>query len=353
MANWKVYLAESSDLTFTKDITAISRDKTLTLSHNRSGSFNCNLPLSANNLELSKTNQNCIIVLKDGVIVWSGPIWTRSIKFNESKIEVSAVGWFEILMYRFLISTVPSFTNATEGNIVLGTSPAGLLKIANDNTPTWITAGTNPAGGSLRTITYEIFQSIGENIINLSDMEYGFDIYLDPETRQLNIRDADDFDDRTNIPFGYNWGPDNIQDIVIEENGGEMRNKVHVVSPNNVIYTAPNTASITDNNLLEEVIQITEEDDPLVLQAIANAEVAVKGYPPINYEITLKPQGAGNPYGIFEDYNIGDRIQFTANKNVDGELIQIEHAPRIFAATITIDDNGREVVSSLQTTFSP
>lgn len=293
--------------------------------------------------------------MKNNNVVWSGPIWSRSIDLAGEKIEVNAVGWFEILMNRFLWNSVPDYSSGSGTNE--GTIALGLLSVANSDRQTWITAGTN-SSTSLRKVKYEIWQSVGEEIINLSDQEDGFDIYVDPETRKLNLVDADQYVNRTAIPFGMNWGPDNISNIVIEENGGEMRNRIQVVGANNNVwqYDADGTDGKPDtqasHNLMTEIIQVTEKDDATVLQAIANAQGAIKQYPVMNYDIQLKAQGPGNPYSIFEDYNIGDRIYVTANKQLGSETIQLTHEPRIFGATINIDDNGIERVSSLQTTFS-
>jgi len=355
MSNWKFFLANSNDLSLEKDITFEARGKQLNLSHNRSGNLSFNLPLNGDNYDNTFTNKKCVIALKNKNIVWSGPIWTRNLDLNADKIEISAVGWFEILMYRHFYAE-KTFTNIKDTTIAFD-----LLNTANADIPTWITAGSS-ASNVNRTITYNVWQSIGEEILALSDMESGFDLEVDPETRQLNLKPYNQFADRTNVPFGYNWGPNNISNIVIAENGGEMRNRVSVVGSNNMVknYPYPPVSSAsssvsqsqTDNNLLAEIIEMTEVSDENVLNAIAESEGGIKEYPQVNYEITLKPQGPSNPYDFFEDYGLGDKIYFTAQKSVEGKNIVIEKAVRIFGASISIDENGKEVVSSLQTTFS-
>jgi len=330
------------------DITGNARAKQITLSHNRSGNFTFNLPLTIEYLEYTKTNQYCIIAMKNNTIVWSGPLWTRSIDLLEEKITLSAVGWFEILMNRYLRETVPDYSDVPTLDSSIGHA---LLGIANTDVPTYITTGLS-TGSTNRTIKYEIFQSIGEEIINLSDTENGFDIYVDPETRELNLYDNTDYVDRTSIPFGMNHGVNNISNIVINENGGEMRNRIQVVGANNDVYEYDSLASQATNGLMTEVIQLTESDDATLLQAIANAQGAIKENGMIDYELTLKPEGESNPYEIFEDYDIGDRIYITAQKYIDGETVLFTHEPRIFGATIDIDEYNTERVSSLQTTFS-
>jgi hypothetical protein len=354
MGIWKFFLADSEDLTLQRDITQEARNKELNLSFNRPGNCSFNLPLNGDTYDNSKTNNKAVVILKNGKWVWSGPIWTRNINLNEEKIEISAVGWFEILMYR-LIDYPRNYSSAAsnEGQIVFD-----LLNLANQDHPTWITEGTNTAT-TPRSKILETFTSIGQAILDLSDTEDGFDIYVDPETRQMSLREWDEFVDRKDIMFGYNWGSNNIASLTIEENGGEMRNRYIVTGNTSEAYVYPATSSEPpsqsqiENNLMTEVLQITEEGaNSNFLQAVANAHGAAKEFPLITYQIELKPQGPANPYELFEDYNLGDRIYFTAQKQIGGRKIIFSHSPRIFGATISIDENGREVVSSLQTTFS-
>lgn len=354
MGIWKFFLADSSDLKLQKDITGEARNKQLNLSFNRPGNVTFNLPLTNDNYDNSQTNKKAVVAIKNGQYVWSGPVWTRSIDLNEEKIEVSAVGWFEILMYR-LLDSPRSYTsaNSTEGQIAFD-----LLEIANNDHPTWITPGTNSAT-TPRSKILETFTSIGQAIIDLSDTEDGFDIEVDPETRQLNLKEWDQFVDRQDVHFGYNWGPNNIANLKIDQNGGEMRNRYIVTGNTSTAYVYPASSSEPpsqsqiENNLLTEVFQITEEGaNPNFLEAVANAQGAGKEFPIITYEIQLKPQGESNPYELFEDYNLGDRIYFTAQKQIDGKKIIFTHSPRVFGATIEIDENGTEIISSLQTTFS-
>jgi hypothetical protein len=350
MGNWKFFLANSSNLEIQKDITPEARSKQLSLSHNRPGSFSCSLPLNSENYNNTFSNQKCIMVMKNNNFVWSGPIWSRSIDLSTEKIDLSAVGWFEILMHRYLYTT-KNYT-AKDGTIAFN-----LLDTANEDIPTWITKGSS-ASNTDRVVSYEVFQSIGENILELSNMQAGFDMKVDPVTRQLNIKAYDDVADRTAIPFGFNWGVNNVANVVIEENGGEMRNRVTVVGANSSAVSYPSSPgssaslSQSQNNLLAEVIQMTETDKLQLIEARANSEGALKEYPQVDYQISLKPQGVGNPYEFFIDYDIGDKIYITIQKQISGQNLLIEYSGRVFGAAINIDENGRETVSSLQMRFS-
>lgn len=56
----------------------------------------------------------CILVYRDGFLVWSGPIWTvdESCSGEQQKINITAVGWFELLNHR-LIRTQPGYSLIT------------------------------------------------------------------------------------------------------------------------------------------------------------------------------------------------------------------------------------------------
>ena len=77
MSNWKFYLANSNDLSLNKDITAISRDKTISLSHNRSGNCTFNIPLDFEKLLLRK-----LIYKLTGKTVLFNPFSKISIQLN-------------------------------------------------------------------------------------------------------------------------------------------------------------------------------------------------------------------------------------------------------------------------------
>lgn len=355
---WKFFLANSDDLSVNADITNQSRDKTLTVSHNRPGSFSFNTNLTLENVDYTQTLNKCVLCVKNGVIVWSGPIWSRNIDFVEEKIECEAVGWFEILMHRYIIPPdIPDFTNGGVGTNE-GEIAHYLLNYANAIEPTWIIAGSDSANITKRKLVNEPWQSIGEEIINLSDMEDGFDMNVHPVDRTFNVFEWNEYDDRTEIQFQFNAGIDNIAKINVKELGGEMRNDVYAIGEENIVnHSVSTSTSIEENNMLQAVIQATEITDTTILAAISESEIALKDFPPLEFEIELKPTGQGNPYSIFEDYNIGDKIYVDAVKRLSTntgkqETIRISGSPRIFGASISIDENSVERVTSLRTTYS-
>ena len=100
----------------------------------------------------------------------------------------------------------------------------------------------------------------------------------------------------------------------------------------------------------QQVININEISDTNILGAIANAELALNAEPRVTINFDPKAEGSEvNVPSLFEDYNLGDKVYLTAKR--DGAEI-LNQAIRVFGLTLTIDNNGNEKVSSLQTTNS-
>lgn len=340
MAQWRIFLAESNDLEPKGEITTQASGKSLQLALNRPGAFSCSVPLDTEYKDHLVPVKNCIVAMKDDEIVWSGPIWSRIISFNEDQISLSAVGWFEILTKRYLTETI-THTTTNLGDIAFD-----LLDKANAQQDTWISEGIN-TNSEVRTVKYEQFQNIGEEILNLADIEAGYDISVHPSTRELNIRAWNDYEIKEDVLFGYNWGPKNVEQLTLTEDADSMANRIYVQGTN-ITAQADENPSQLDYNLFTEVISLTDVKDQDLLAAIANAEVAVKKNPKVIIEFIPLIDVDGSTPELFSEYEIGDKIFL--NAKYKGVEIQ-EQAIRVFGANIEIDNNGNEKISSLQTTY--
>lgn len=323
------------------EITHETRGKSLSLSLNRSGTFSGNLPLSSDWASDVLPMKNCVIVQKNDNIVFSGPLWQVTQNFNDSGIQFSSVGWLEILFKR-IVKSQTIFNNIVGGDIALS-----LLADANSDQDTWINAGTN-TDTQPRTITYEIGQNVGEEIQNLSEIESGFDFEVTPDTRELNIKRFDDFNDLTeDVAFGFNWGPKNLASFERIMDADAMQNQV-IVQGDSVAYQADEDSYWDDYNMFTELISLTETNNANILQAIANAEVAVNKLPQTLINFTPKAEGLASLPSVLEDYTVGDKVKVVAERNN-----QVVSQPvRIFGLDINIDENGKEQVSSIKTVFS-
>jgi hypothetical protein len=336
---WQFFLAESATLTRIAEITD-ARDKSLSLALNRSGSASFNVPLQSDWIDYFNPMLNCIIVQKNNEVIWSGPIWTTEEDFASSRMSVNAVGWFEILFKRYLKEAI-EFDNVSGGAIA-----QLLLTEANADFTTWISNGTN-GDDMARTVEYEVLQNVGQEIQSLSEVEAGFDFWVHPETRQLHTYRYDDYTDRPEIQFGFNIGAHNLASFGRSINADEMRNQI-IVQGDNEAWIANEEDYWPDYNLFTEVISLTETNDDTILQAIANAEVAVNKLPRVVLSFVPKAEGAANSYTLFEDYNIGDKVYVSAKRQ---ERTVTDQAVRIFGVDVNITNNGIEQVTSIKTSF--
>jgi hypothetical protein len=320
---------------------------------NKPGNFSFNLPITTNSSAYLNPVEYCVIVVKNGDPIWAGPLWTKEIDFDSGKINLSAVGWFELLNKRHLFWPL-SYTNQTDGYIV-----TALLNAANDNEyglgvynpPDPVDTHILPlADGTsqLRTINYEQFQNIGEAITNLTAVENGLDFKISPVSRQMSLLAPENYDDNGLI-FAAGWGPDNITGVNFQVNGDDLANKYFVTGATSTAE-ANNSGSIDQYGLHTKIINLGEVEDTDFLGYVANAELAITQEPRLVTTFAPKPQSVDHPEypSAFEDYNVGDKVYLTAHK-LGFEVNNL--GLRIFGFTVTIDENNNERVTSVQTTY--
>lgn len=348
MGSWQVFLANSSDLTRNADITSQAHDLQLDLALNQAGSCSFNLPLSTEFTQYLDPIRDCVIVQKNKAVVWSGMIWSKEEDFTGAKISISAVGWYEILHKRYSTANTLTYTNKTSGFII-----KALVDATNAHADTWIntTTGTDT---QVRTVTVEKLSNIGDQIQQLTALENGCDVKVNPVTRNLIVSGPTDFT-VTNIAFGFNVGPANVVSANRTTTGDDMANEQYVQGANITAFAensiSKGTGPFGEGQTFQNVISVTEVVDPVLLGAIANAEVAVNGYPRVLIDFVPKGIDINNTFNmpsIFEDYDIGDQVTISVKK--DGSTINGQ-AVRIFSASLAIDNNGTEKINSLSTTY--
>lgn len=346
---WRFYLADSQTMDRIGDLTRWASGKNLEVSLNRPGSLGFSMHLSGPYVDQIIPIKNCVIAEKNNKVVWSGPIWSRQRDFGTSRMNVNCVGWFQLLHKRFL-GEEKTFKNTADGQIAFE-----LLDYANSQSisgtpyPTVITKGTNTSLVK-RDVKYELHQNIGQAIESLIEIENGFDYEIDPVTRKMNIRSWNEFADRTDVIFGYNWGPRNLQSFSDSAQADDLANQYLVLGKNG-IAEAHDDESLPIYGLHQQVIALTDVTDIKLLGAVAQAELAVFSKPTAIVEFTPKrrePNSSTVP-SIFENYQIGDKVYVTA-KTHGSEVIN--QAVRIFGASISIDESGNETVNSIKTVYN-
>ncbi len=342
--NYRIFLADSAtpELTTVADITRAATSKQLTLAANQAGTFSFNLNTTFEWAQYLIPVRYCVVVMRNNDIVWSGPIWTIGESFHEQQIEIGCVGWLEILFHRYHIGSTVTYTTTNAGAIAFN-----LLDLANTNHDTWISQGEN-TNTQTRTFTIESYENIGQHIQQLTEVENGIDIEIDPATRAMNVYAADDFN-VSDAHFGYNIGTRNLKTFTRETDAGNMANQWYARGKVSVAEAHDDTSITQYDQKLQEVISLTDITDVTLLGAIANAELAVNAHPRVLYNFVPKADAESTLAQVFDDYNLRDEVTVSAGQDNVAEVVG--HPTRVFGFTIQIDDAGNEIVSNIQVTY--
>jgi hypothetical protein len=351
---WRFFLADSttSPPTLIGDLTGAQSMK-LTLALNKSGGCSFDLSMMNPLADDIQPITTCIVAYKNAQAIWSGPVWTIDENLPTARMSVSAVGWFELLNNRIL-------HDAVNYNLVVGGQIAvNLLNITNAISATRITSSTaNVHDTQTRTRDYERWQNIGAAITELTEIENGFDFVIDPLTRVMSFYPSPTlggpnppqptWHDRTNVVFGYGWGPDNLSSFQRNIDASQTMNTIFVSGKNGTYGPGIDADSIAAYGAFEQQVSLSDVADVDVLTAYAAEEIVFRRTPRVIYSITPYPVGstrARTPDPLV-DYGLGDQIYLTARYR---KRLSIQNqAVRVFGMEIDIDENGNEKLGPLQ-----
>lgn len=338
-------LANSSTKAKIAELTQ-ARDRSLQLALNKAGAFSCRFPLVDRVSSKVVEGLTYVRVKFKGVEVWSGPVWNVT-ETTPDSLQISCVGWFQTLEKRISKPAwgfpVLTYTNQDAGDIGFD-----LLNRTNaDSTfgPNYVFPGLREFTQA-RTRSYQPFVSVLNEIVALSEIESGYDFEVDPTTRKLNIYRKIGVI-RPKLFFEYG---NNLKQATRTTDMARLCNRL-------IAYSAAGAAQ-SDNydsqqkyGLFEEAVSLIDVTDIAILQAYADAEIAVRSYPLRFHSFDPKPNFTGSPMPrIFEDFKIGDIGYLKVDR---GRFDTGKQAVRIFGATINFDnDSGQESLGSIQTTAS-
>lgn len=335
-------LAQSSDLTPIGELHRASA-RQLTVGLNRAGNTSIRLPIDDNLAAAASVLTTCIIVYYRDKPVWSGPVWTIEDSLPDDHRTINAVGWFEILNHRY-----------TRQKLAYDASDAGLiahelLRHANEaGFPIFIVPGSL-VGSQVRKRSYDQLANIGQEIQALADVEAGYDWWIHPTDRTLNIAPDSGLNLVDKVAFAYGMGTQNLAAFNRQIDGSSLKNRIFVTGKNGAPFTSHDDASRSLYGTMESVESLSDVQDAAILGAYGQAEVLFYSVPFQSFALTPMPHdGQGRVPRLFVDYNIGDRIKFTARR---GPINIRDQAVRVFGATLQIDENGIERVSNLQVTY--
>lgn len=357
---WKFHLVESETMEIIGELDQ-ARGRSVQLVHNRPGGASFQIPLEDDVFAVVEPVKHGIIVYRNDIPKWSGMIWTVNETLPGGRAGVNCVGWFETLNRRRLREDVsyPRYTNPssiiTGGQIVFNNPfgtvgadnhhPGGLLTIANAQRDTWITEGIN-SDQMKRIISYAKGQSIGEAITALSEVEAGFDFSINPLTRVMRIKNWDEYRDQSDVAaFGFNWGPNNLASVSRQLDSSTMVNRMVAMGKFGGALVE-DTESQEEFQLFEEEAQLSDVVDPNVLLGYAGGEIVLRSRPRVIYTLAPFPWTEGRTPQPFVDYDVGDKVQFTAH--YPPRISIPAQGVRIFGMTVNITEEGNEKISELQ-----
>jgi len=323
-----------------------AKGRALSMDMNQSGSGGCNISMDNALAGEADPWRRCIIAQRDDDVIWTGPISNRSWDFASGRCTLNAVGWFELLMARLILERMLQFVDDDAAVIV-----EAMLDYANAQWNSYITMGLMESTQD-RTRTYNLDANIGQEIKALSELESGFDWYIDPVTRELNIV-ARRGVDRSNCKWlwvlddGIKSGG-NCLNVAENEDGMTMVNE-HFSRGSTGSGTATDLVSRAFYKVLrQESMSLSDVPDVNILAAFSEAELFYRKTPRITYTITPKASQPGVPL-FGKDFDLGDTTYLTARRGVR----RIDNqAVRAFGVDLQIEDNGQERISRLQTNLS-
>jgi hypothetical protein len=340
---WKYILGDSHTMAELGELRD-AKNRTLQFDNNKTGSAACNYQIDRPLAELISPWETCLIARRDDTdqTYWSGPITTKVSDASSGVINISAIGWFDLLT-ELLVPAKTVFTNKDAGFIA-----SALLDMARVKDPTMpITIGTVETT-QLRTITYELDQPIGAAIQQLGDLESGYDWYVDPVTRKLNIV-ARRGQDKPDCEWTFIHDPvrniftGNLKNVIETVDGTTVCNDMTPRGKFNSGFAA-DTDSKARFFVHQEAPSMTDIGDNDILNAFANEEMVYRGFPRVTYKIFPKtPEEPGVP-SFPDDFDIGDTCRLTASRG----FIKPTRLPiRTFGVSLSIADNGVATVNNI------
>lgn len=287
---------------------------------------------------------------RNGALVWSGPIVSREDNMPSRSVTIQATGYFDVLNHRVLREERVVFTDVDAGQIA-----AALLSKTNTNSPTGISLASVETTAT-RTRTYKRFASVGGIISDLSQIENGFDFeVLGTEMRifrQQGIdRSASAARGVNQTVLGYQAAKQNIANFSRRIDTSKFTNRLSVVTiaSTEIVQDSDSVAEYGLYETTEDIAQVSAD----VGRAYAAAEVAVRGLPIETIDVALipadederAPRFDGNAVTDTHFFGLGDKVRVIIQ---DPAFPLIDQAFRVFGATLSLDSNGSERVTSLQ-----
>jgi hypothetical protein len=319
---------------------------------NGPGTFSFSISLASKMAPLIVMRRSGVLVSRNEQPIWSGGVTNIVRDASAGTMQVTATGWLEEFDHRYVRKSEEAaltFVAVKGGSIV-----QSLINTCNAQHDT---AGfirplrLTPAGFTdtqLRTRAYHLGDNYGNSIRELSTIENGVDFRVDPIDRTLSCLAPTDYNDHTDVVFGWGVAPYNLDNVVETSDGVNVFNRENAVTSGGIVISADDQDAIDDAGvMLEEWASLSDVSDVNIAAAYANAELVVKRRGLITYQLT--PKSFGSLPRPYDDFDWGDQAYFSVER--DSFVIE-RQAVRLFAGTINYTDEGDEVISELEVAMS-
>jgi hypothetical protein len=313
---------------------------------NRAGKASFTLPITVERLQrfdiyLGVTR---LLIYRENALIWAGVVWeVNEGVSDDGDVTIQCTEIFHILSEKRYTSNTYTATDA-------GTIAWGLINTTQGLTggDLGITQGVLQATQNRDRSYFD--ESIGEKIIQLTEVINGFDFVITPSIKINTLGVFNVYAKRgstiTNFRLEYGEGlKNNIQSWSRKRTVSDMFNSIIVegegVGETILTSTATDNALITSVGLLEGRKQEKSISQQATLNQKADEYIRVhKTEQPI-YDITLN-----NAYNDFGKYDVGDIVPI----RIKYGYVDINTTMRIYGIDVRVSDAGEE---SIKLTISP
>lgn len=324
--------------------------RTLNVANNRAGELGFQYPVKGKWAKELFKGSNCILAVRDGEEIWSGPLANNTGSSSGGSFPIKAVGWLDLLEFRELrADKTYGATNATTGlpwtdaEIIFD-----LINTVNAYDPAHATPlrpGTAYGTRYNRQKTWTKGTKLVQCFRDLMDIESGIDIVVNPSTRRVDVYSWDYYTTYANIVWGFNKPPFNVAEFSWSVDFMAIRNYMPLSGKGGAAALAQDTASQSIYGLREESVNLPDVGESAILLYYGGAEVALKSVPYLFYTFTPKAQGP-KQHMLFRDFKLGDAMKLSVDW---GPIQEDQRTVRCFGADISIDNVGTEKITSFKT----
>lgn len=315
------------------------------------GTYSFQVPIDGEAAATVRKRRHGILLKRRDRYIWSGGVTAVNHDPDAEKTSITATGFLEELDHRFVRKAEESALTFGSPGVPGGQIFQTLVDTCNaqEDTDGVVRPVRVSFGGftdtQVRIAAIKAGTSFGSAWQQFRDVEDGYDVIVDPLTKQITTRDPADFVDRLKVHFGYGVKPNNLSNAPFADDGTTLFNRVTVVDGSGVAHPFDDADAIDAAGVMLEEWQTISQSDGSLADAAANAELVYQRYGTQTWTLTPAPYAdMPRPY---DDFEWGDRGYLSVSK---GALQVKMMAVRIFSANITITDEGDEVVGDLSVT---